>query len=93
MPSGQTQDGGQPRRALLRRGRGATGESLANRWHAAAPRAALSRVQHDLGDVMCLQLVDGARGRDGKGASGEACARPFASGVWLLLRVARVRVF
>ena len=31
--------GGQPRRALLRRGRGATGESLANSLHAAARRA------------------------------------------------------
>ena len=31
--------GGQPRRALLRRGRGATGESLAQRWHAGARRA------------------------------------------------------
>ena len=33
------ESGGQPRRALLRRGRGATGESIANRWHAAARRA------------------------------------------------------
>ena len=36
-------NGGQPRRALLRRGRGATGESLAQRFfHACAPRAAFA---------------------------------------------------
>ena len=75
--------GGQPRRALLRRGRGATGESLAAITHAGARRAPrFCCVQQDL--VRCD--VPSARSSDResfwKQASGEAWRDTFRYAWW-----------
>ena len=70
--------GGQPRRALLRRGRGATGESLTQRLHAAARRAPRFLRTTRL-VVRCDEpsAREGAGGQGGKEESGEALGDTF----------------
>ena len=70
--------GGQPRRALLRRGRGPAGESLAQRFlHACAARAAFGVCNSPCVrcDVPSARLVEGAGW--GEEASGEAWEGTF----------------
>ena len=81
-------NGGQPRRALLRRGRGATGESLAQANACRrAPRAAFGGANTTCVRVMCLQFVEGAGGQGGKEASGEVLGDTFRYAWWRLVLV------
>ena len=80
-------NGGQPRRALLRRGRGPTGESLAQRFvHGSAPRAAFGRanttcVRCDVPSARRVRLVLGRKRsvRQGVGVPFSVCVVAFHS--------------
>ena len=66
--------GGQPRRALLRRGRGATVESLAQRWHAAARRTP----SFGAGNGLCHM----SQGGSSRSSDREALRKDASGGAW-----------